>query len=102
MTASPLSVPDGLDSGIAPWVHLLRSCTFETFESCEGGEGHAYPIPTIRFSGERSEGFRALALLLQRGVPVAELLRVWPVLDGEPTGPYWQVTFSRKAISLER
>jgi hypothetical protein len=28
------------------------------------------------------------------GLPVTELRRVWPILDGEPTGPWWELTFS--------
>ena len=51
-----------LDAGIAPYVLLLRGAGVETFESCEGGQGHAYPQPTIRFHGDRSEGLRALAV----------------------------------------
>ena len=71
----------------------------ETFESCQGGDGHCYPEPTIRFHGHRDEGFRAFAVALQRGLPVAELRRTWPVLDGEPTGPYWELTFYSPASS---
>jgi hypothetical protein len=90
------SVPsdDVLDAGIADAVAILRNAGIETFESCEGGEGHAYPEPTIRFHGERPEGFRALAIALQHGLRVAELRRVWPICDGEPTGPWWELTFT--------
>jgi hypothetical protein len=52
--------PD-LDPGIRAAVLVLNAAGIETFESCEGGEGHAYPVPTVRFHGDRSEGFRALA-----------------------------------------
>lgn len=72
---------------------LLRDAGVETFESCEGGEGHAFLEPTVRFHGHRSEGLRALAVVLQAGLPVSELRRVWPVLDGEVTGPCWELTF---------
>lgn len=65
----------------------------ETFESCEGGIGHAFPEPTVRFHGDHSEGYRAVAAAMQAGLPVAELRRVWPVLDGELTGPSWELTF---------
>ncbi|WP_265516416.1 hypothetical protein [Nitratireductor luteus] len=61
-----------LDAKIAPYVEVLRSAGIETFESCEGGDGHAYPEPTIRFYGDRSEGYRALAVAMQNGLPVAE------------------------------
>lgn len=83
-----------LDPGIAPFVEALCEAGIHTFESCEGGAGHAYPQPTVRFHGGRAEGFRALAAAFDVGLPVAELRRVWPILDGEPTGPYWELTFS--------
>lgn len=83
----------GLDSGIAEAVEVLRGAGIETFESCQGGEGHAYPEPTVRFHGEISEGFRALAIAVQAQLPVAELRRVWVMQDGEPVGPDWELVF---------
>jgi hypothetical protein len=82
-----------LDEGIKEAVLALVAGGVETFESCQGGEGHSYPEPTIRFHGQRSEGFRALAIAIQAGLKVAELRRVWPLIDGEPTGPWWEITF---------
>ncbi len=81
-----------LDTGIERAVLALRESDVETFESCEGGRGHAYPEPTVRFHGDRAEGFRALAVAMRAGLPVAALRRVWPVDDGEPTGPWWELT----------
>ena len=46
---SGLSTLGGLDPGIERAVNLLREARVETFESCEGGAGHAFPEPTIRF-----------------------------------------------------
>lgn len=86
-----------LDPGIRPIVDALRSAGIETFESCEGGPGHAFTEPTVRFYGERPEGFRALSVALQLGLEVRDLRRVWPVLDGEPTGPYWEFTFPQRS-----
>ena len=83
----------GLDAGIADTVGVLRKAGVETYESCEGGEGHAYPTPTVRFHGESVEGLRALAVALQEELPVAELRRVWVMQDGEPNGPWWELTF---------
>ena len=83
-----------LDPGIRRAVEALAEAGVETFESCEGGAGHAYPVPTVRFHGGRSEGFRAFAAACQAGLNVAELRRVWPVSDGEPTGPWWELTFA--------
>ena len=84
----------GLDPGIRHAVKVLRSEGVETFESCEGGKGHAFPEPTIRFHGDRAEGFRVLAVALQNGLVVDQLRRVWPMVDGEPTGPCWEMTLA--------
>ena len=84
-----------LDPGIEDAVIALRAAGVETFESCEGGDGHAYPEPTVRFHGERPAGFVALAAAMYAGLPVKDLRRVWPVLDGEPTGPWWEMTFRK-------
>ena len=56
------------------------------------------PEPTVRFHGEHSEGFRALAIALQRGLPVLDLRRYWAIIDGEPTGPYWELTFRQRRL----
>jgi len=82
-----------LDAGIERAVIILREHGVETFESCQGGDGHAYPRPAIRFTGERPEGFRALAVALQHGLHVAYLRRVWRMEDGDPAGPWWELEF---------
>ena len=82
-----------LDVGIALAVSVLRNGGVETFESCEGGEGHPFPGPTVRFHGDGSEGFRALAIAQQNGLRVDQLRRYYQVQDGEPAGPYWEITF---------
>ena len=86
-----------LDPGIKMYVEVLVNAKVETFESCQGGEGHTYRDPTIRFYGDRSEGFRALAAAIRQHLPLSELRRVWPIIDGEPTGPWWEMTFYRVA-----
>jgi hypothetical protein len=89
-----LPVPGKLDRGIKSFVERLESCGIRTFESCEGGKGHAYPEPTIRFHGTPEAGWRAVGLCLAYGLPIAELRRVWDILDGlEPVGPHWEITF---------
>lgn len=84
-----------LDAGIEPIVIALRSGGIETFESCEGGAGHAYHEPTVRFYGDQAEGFRALSVAMRAGVHVTALRRTWPILQSEPTGPWWEMTFAR-------
>ena len=73
----------------------MQSNGVETFESCQGGAGHAFYEPTVRFHGDRSEGFRALAVAMQAGLSVDNLRRVWPIIEGDPTGPCWELTFRR-------
>lgn len=86
-----------LDPGIRDYVAKLRSGGVETFESCQGGAGHAFPEPTIRFHGPTSAGFRALAVALELGIPVANLRLAYPIQDGLPTGPWWEMVFSHQA-----
>jgi hypothetical protein len=84
-----------LDEGIRTAVEILIDNGVETFESCEGGEGHAYSDPTIRFHGDMSEGIRALAVAMKYCLGVVALRRVWPILDDEPTGPWWELVFKK-------
>jgi hypothetical protein len=86
----------GLDPGIKKYVEGLQDSGIETFESCEGGKGHAYPEPAVRFHGGSEAGWRALSVCLKLGFPMSCLRRVWYVLEtNEPTGPYWEITFRR-------
>lgn len=87
-------VPPGLDAGIVAAVTVLMAAGIETFESCQGGIDHAYPEPTVRFHGQHPEGFKALAAAQYGGLRVNALRRTWPINDGEPTGPYWEMTFA--------
>jgi len=84
-----------MDPGIVRAVSALQAAGVETFESCQGGTGHAFHEPTVRFHGSQAEGFRALSVATEAGLIVDALRRVWTVLDGEPTGPCWELTFVR-------
>jgi hypothetical protein len=87
-----------LDAGIAPFVNVLDAHGIRTYESCQGGEGHSYPEPAVRFYGERGEGFRALAIALSHGFPVRAIRRIWTIdTDGSPHGPNWEIAFWRPA-----
>jgi hypothetical protein len=90
-----------LDPGIARAVEVLMNAGIETFESCQGGRGHTYPEPTIRFHGQRAEGFRALTAALENGLKVIALRRTWPICDGEPTGPHWEIVFDDGRFAVE-
>lgn len=94
-----LLTPEGeldVDAGIARYVEVLMTNGVETFESCEGGTGHPFYEPTVRFFGGQAEGFRALGIAMQNGLPVSFLRRYWTILDGEPVGPQWEMTFVRE------
>jgi hypothetical protein len=42
-------------------------------------------------------GWHALGVCFDNGLPVAELRRVWDILDGHvPTGPYWEIVFKHR------
>lgn len=85
-----------LDKGIERYVHVLVAAGVETFESCEGGPGHSYAEPTVRFHGGAGAAFRALATAIDHGLPVASLRQAWDMIDGAPTGPHWELVFWRK------
>ncbi len=89
-----------LDPGILRAVELLNEGGIETYESCEGGDGHAYTEPTVRFFGAQAEGYKALAIALEHGLPVQALKRIWEVRDGEACGPNWEIVFWKKLESL--
>src|SRR5437667_12891864 len=91
--ALPRAGGKGIDPGIADEVRILSSNGVETIESCQGGQGHSFPEPTVRFAGGKSEGPRALSIALQYDLRVTALRRVWAIIDGEAVGPLWEMTF---------
>lgn len=84
---------DEIDPGILPIVKIFYEEGVETYESCQGGRGHAYPYATVRFHGGISEGFRVLSVALTYGLNVRSLSRVYDILDKECVGPHWEMTF---------
>jgi len=90
-----------LDPGIEIAVLALRAAGIETFESCQGGPGHTFPEPTVRFHGNNAEGFRALAAAMTAGLKVTSLRRAWSIVDGEPTGPHWEMVFVPPILFVE-
>ncbi len=84
------------DEGIKREVEILQAAGIETFESCQGGRGHSSPEAVVRFSGQRAEGFKALSAAVYGGLKVYTLRRVWRIEDGEPVGPWWEMTFLPK------
>jgi hypothetical protein len=95
-SASP-PVPRKLDRSIEKAVRTVQAAGIETCESCEGGPGHAYTVPTVAFHGSIVAGWHALGVCFDNGLPVSALRRVWNVLDSHvPTGPFWEITFRKR------
>lgn len=89
----PLDKDVEIDEGIENEVRVLRARGIETTSSCEGGKGHSYTEPTICFHGERAQGFRVYAIAVENGLRVDCIRRVWDDIDGELSGPYWEIVF---------
>jgi len=87
-----------LDRWISYAVKVLRDGGIETYEACEGGRGHSYREPAVRFYGQRGDGFKAVALALSRGLPVRALRRFWTIDDAELIGPNWELTFWERPL----
>ena len=62
-----------LDPGIREIVELFNAHGIETFQSCEGGKGHAFQDPTIQFYGDLPEGYYALSVAVRYGYNVRRL-----------------------------
>lgn len=92
------SVP-GLDDGIAQYVEILRRFGVETYQSCEGStdDSHSFPEPTVQFHGGPEGGFHAYGIARTFGMRVKEIRRCWDEVDGELTGPHWEIVFWTKA-----
>lgn len=87
-----------LDPGIDREVQTLLDNHIDTFESCEGGPGHAYFEPTVRFHGDQFEGFKAFTIAMQNGLKPTKLSRIWMIIEGELVGPYWEMTFTKEEV----
>jgi hypothetical protein len=82
-----------IDPDIRRAVLILRRGGVETFESCQGGCGHAFAEPTIKFHGNRGAGYHALSVALDFDLPVRRLQRCYHVNDGQLEGPWWELVF---------
>ena len=88
----PMEGLEDLDPLIEPYVRILRRNGIETVQSCQGGEGHSFPRPTIRFTGSMGALWRALSILLNVDAGVSRVQIVWRVgPDQLPSGPVLEV-----------
>ena len=75
--ASQIILPKNIDTKILPIVQILNEHGFKTFESCEGGEGHAFLEPTIRFEGDEFDIIKACQVCELYGFVVSEGRRIF-------------------------
>ena len=69
--------PTAIADLILPAVKILNEYGFKTFESCQGGEGHCFLEPTIRFEGSEFDLIRAYEICDLHRLPVCEVRRVY-------------------------
>jgi hypothetical protein len=98
-----VNLPHNIDEKILPAVKILNEHGFKTFESCEGGEGHLFHEPTVRFEGSEFDLIRAFEICQLHGLPVYEVKRVYrktPVYINDNTstvhqiGEAWETPFN--------
>ena len=100
-----LDPSEDLDPGIADVVKVLVENGIQTFESCQGGYGHAYPEPTVCFEGDNGEEFKVLYLAWYHLWDVWELRRVWrknPFRKAELDRPHWQLVLFDPELARKR
>lgn len=85
-----------LDPGISHPVKVLMDNGIVTFESCQGGDGHAYKTPTICFEGDQTEGYKVVTIMAQNNFRVIGIRRCWPVENNEIGCPYWELELSEE------
>ena len=86
-----------LDKGIRFPVKVLHAAGLETCQSCEGGKGHAYELPTIEMISRDSDadGFAALAVLAHYGIEVFSIGIQWPIKNWMPYEKNWRIELVR-------
>jgi hypothetical protein len=85
-----------IDLGIRFPLRVLHAAGVSTNQSCEGGNGHAYHVPTIDLDDEEGTGLVAVAALRRYGIEVSALSRLWLITDGMPSqAPIWRVELRR-------
>lgn len=98
---------ESLDPGIRDAVILLNKYGFHTFESCQGGNGHCYPEPTVRFFGEEFDLIRAYEICSIHGLNISDTRRIYrktpvysDVTNGGVIGMNWDKPFNEITFSV--
>lgn len=72
-----MNYPTDIDELILPAVKILNEHGFKTFESCQGGDGHAFLEPTVRFEGDEFDIIKACQICELHGLIVCEGRRIF-------------------------
>lgn len=88
-----------VDEKIRAVVVLLNRHGFKTFESCQGGEGHCFKYPTVRFEGSEFDLIKAHNICEVNNLNVMEGKRVYrktPLYndEGVSIGEAWETPFN--------
>lgn len=86
-------IKNHLDEGIKEAVRILIDNGIETFESCEGGKGHAFPEPTIRFEGDMFDCIRVLDICDKNNLNAHVSRYCFNRIDGILEKPFCEVIF---------
>lgn len=83
-----------LDPGIRAAVLAMRAAGIDTFASCDGGEGHAWPEPGVRWRGPEWQRYVAARATSEAGYKVKEVRQVWYADEGTlRQEPLWEIIF---------
>jgi hypothetical protein len=103
-----------LDPGIVGTVKFLREAGVRTVSSCEGGDGHPYADPMVRFLGDVAEARRVVRLSRREGLIPFEIAKSWRLSGrgaaalnkiGQDLTGHWDIQFEPDSVvvaDLER
>ena len=84
----------GIEPRVLPHVLILMQAGIRTYQSCEGGDLHSCPRPTVYFIGTHADALMAVGVALYNRLPVHQLRREFEVrLDYGVNGPVWEIDF---------
>lgn len=90
-----------IDEGIIEAVQVLNKHGFITWESCQGGDGHCFELPTVRFWGNEFDLIRACRICENYDFKLYQANRVYrtaEIATGDtnicPKGEVWDVPFN--------
>ena len=87
-----------LDPLIEPAVKILNNNNITTTQSCQGGFGHAYDVPTVEIGGNFEEALHAVSLLITYGYKVSRLVSIMNFERNFPTELGWAVELNFGAM----